>query len=79
MKIDQTIIEKTIHCKKEFECLHDVHNSCCIHHKIIRCVEESVLFVKCNDCLCRYNMMYGGNNSVCSCPVRMEIYRKHNK
>jgi len=79
MKIDQKVIEKTIHCKKEFECLRDVHTSCCINHKVVRCVEKRVLFVKCMDCLCHYNMTYGVNNIVCSCPVRVEIYRKYNK
>lgn len=74
-KIDQKIIGQTTKCDKEFACLKEHGNPCCI---IDNCINGKVHFVKELKRQCFYSMCFG-NSVVCLCPVRKEIYNKHGK
>jgi hypothetical protein len=78
MDIDPEILKNTTHCKKYFECLLDKNNSSCLKVHVTHCVGAKVLFVKCANHLCRYNMNYG-TKIICHCPTRLEIYKKHRR
>lgn len=74
--IDKTILDETVHCRKDFECLEN-DNSLCVAKKVESLVDGKVLFLKCNE-MCRYKITYG-NSAICNCPTRIEIFRKYNR
>jgi len=74
--IHKSILEETVHCRKDFECLKN-DNSLCITKKVENCVDGRILFLKCNE-MCSYKMTYG-NSAICNCPTRKEIFRKYNR
>ena len=60
-------------CKKKFACLKD-QSTCC---KVDDCINDSVLFVKSTyDAPCPYQQLFG-NEFICNCPVRKELYDRH--
>ena len=73
MEIKNEILEKTLLCTKSFACLNDINTYC----KVESCVNNQVLFVENhkND-LCYYRRTFG-NSHFCTCPTRIEIYRKY--
>ena len=72
MKIDENIINKT-DCKKNFACL-DNTDVCC---KITNCVNNQIYFVDCKDKkYCNFKKFFG-NSNYCTCPTRIEIYKKY--
>jgi len=74
MEIDQTILNNTTNCNKNFCCLNDKQQCLC---EIDHCVEDRVLFVKCdNNVRCHYKISFG-NSYICNCPTRHEIFIKY--
>jgi hypothetical protein len=74
MIIDKNILEKTTKCEKNFKCLDNPKEICC---KVEEVIDNKVFFVKCLSYdYCNYKTPYGYSN-ICSCPTRIEIYRKH--
>jgi hypothetical protein len=45
--IDKTILDETVHCRNDFECLKK-EDALCIVKKVENCVDGKVLFLKCN-------------------------------
>jgi hypothetical protein len=76
MEIDKKILDETIHCTNEFECLKN-ENYICIITKVGHCIDGKVHFVNCNK-VCNYSMSVGGS-TICNCPTRKEIYNKYKK
>ena len=75
MEIKKEILDKTVHCTKDFDCLKN-NNICCI---VVHCVNKEVHFVECRqDCSCSYRVNFG-NSYICSCPTRKEIYNKYGR
>lgn len=77
MDINQKIIDETIHCENNFECLENENHSCFLM-KIDHCIGHKVLFINCTKITCHYNMNFG-NGVVCNCPTRKEIYYKYKR
>lgn len=77
MKIDKEILKKTTRCEKKFECLKN-ENYTCIILKVESHANGKVLFVNCENYICKYKMNFG-DGTVCNCPTRQEIFRKYNK
>ncbi len=74
LKIDEKIIRETTRCDRKFLCLKTPSNIYC---QVKDCINEEVLFVKCEDTIiCNYKMSFG-NSFVCNCPTRKEIYNLH--
>jgi hypothetical protein len=73
MEIKKEVLEKTLLCTKSFACLNDINTYC----KVESCVNNQVHFVenKKND-FCNYRRAFG-NSYFCTCPTRIEIFRKH--
>lgn len=74
MEIDENIIKKASKCEKHFACLNNYDHKCC---QINICVNNEICYLrneKKKDCY--YNESYGFTNR-CTCPVRIEIYRKN--
>jgi len=74
--IDDCILERTIHCVKNFECL-ESKDSSCVLKDVECCVDGKVLFLNCDE-MCRYKMTFG-NSRICNCPTRKAIFNKYNK
>jgi len=75
MEIEKEILDKTVHCTKDFDCLKNNN----IHCKVENCVNNEVYFVECcekNPCNYRVNF---GNSHICTCPTRKEIYNKYGR
>ena len=75
IEIDIEAIKKTIHCRKDIDCL-----KCedCILKKVDSLVGGQVLFIDCADSSCDYYMRYG-SSTICHCPTRLAIYKKYAK
>lgn len=73
MEITKETIEKTTKCLKNFECL----NGGSIRCKVEDCINNEVHFVKSSSTeYCPYNLSFGDDN-ICTCPTRKEIYNKY--
>lgn len=70
--ISQEILDLAKNCDKNFACLAESDNPSC---KIASCINE-VYFLEKLERVCPFNMHFG-NNVICNCPVRLEIYRKY--
>lgn len=74
MEIDKIIIEKTLNCNKNFDCLNNNAHVCC---KVEDCINNEVHFIKCLEKLqCTYKMSFG-ESFICTCPTRKEIFNKY--
>lgn len=71
-KIDKKVIEST-ECEKSFECLTNQELLC----KVKLCLAGEVHFLRCEDHVCKFKMFFG-KESLCTCPVRKEIYNRYN-
>jgi len=68
IKVDKKIIDST-ECEKSFECQKNTENLC----KVKLCIAGHAHFLRCNDKKCKFKL-YFQNESMCTCPVRQEIY-----
>ena len=71
MKLSLKILAKD--CKFEHACLD------CNGHKICEvkeCLNNKILFVDYNQSMCDYYISFG-NEKVCFCPTRKEIFQKY--
>ena len=77
MEIEKEILDKTVHCKKDFDCIKN-NNICCT---VTRCVDKEVHFVECSqeNNSCEYRMTFGFATYICTCPTRKEIYKKYGR
>ena len=72
LKISEEIIQQTTKCDRDFACLKpDDKPSCSIKD----CVSQKVHFVAKHNRYCRYSFRFG-NEIICSCPVRKELYNR---
>ena len=76
LKIDDRIRRKAKKCVRDFACL-------CGDEKCLQNVEHtlqgSVCYVNCEEKGCAYRVSHGFLGVVCSCPVRVEIFKRHGK
>ena len=72
-EISQTIIQQTTQCDKEFNCLKSGNHPSCF---IKDCVNNQVHFVVKHGRYCPYSL-YFGNEVICTCPVRKELFSKY--
>jgi hypothetical protein len=75
-EIDEQIVLASDRCREAYSCLKGVEDCLCS-------VEDElggrVLFVtEHNSIACPYKMSYGYSH-ICSCPVRMEIYKRYSR
>lgn len=74
IKIKEETIKKTNKCNKKFACLSTNNQVCC---KVEYRTNGSFLFIYCsNNKHCNYIMTLG-NNYICNCPIRKEIYNRY--
>ena len=74
-QISEDTKKRTSKCSYNFECLNnEKFDTCCIDKEI-----SGGLFVKniCNQKFCNY-FLYSRSRHICICPIRVEIYRRHN-
>lgn len=72
--VSADVMRATTKCQKDFSCLDGKNRTCC---EITDCVNNEVIFVKCKHSpSCPYQQRFG-NEFVCNCPIRKEIYIKH--
>jgi hypothetical protein len=71
VQVSQDIIERATKCRRQFVCLSgDVESLCRVRHY----VSGKVHFVECTeDSWCNSRFLFG-DDWVCVCPVRKEIY-----
>jgi hypothetical protein len=78
MEIEEKIIQETIHCKRNFECLKADNESFRINGTLERSLDGKVHIIYCNKIICHYRMNFG-KYTICNCPTRNEKYRMHKK
>ena len=72
ISISDSIRNEAVKCKKRFSCLKK--RDCC---KVVDCINDSVLFVDSTyEASCPYQQLFG-NEFICNCPVRKELYDKY--
>jgi len=76
-KISDNILNVTTKCPNNFGCLTEPDKYIC---KIDKIVGEDILFVKHGNphYYCPYAVTFG-HSLVCTCPTRLEIYRKYSR
>ena len=78
MVIDQNILLETTKCRNDFECLKN-EDYFCETKKVTHCVSDVVYFTNCNSITsCNYKIRFG-NEIICQCPTRKEIFNKYDK
>ena len=75
LDIEEAILRKTTKCENGFACLSG--DDKCLSD-VEEFVRDSVCYVNCRENGCPYRVSHGYLGSVCSCPVRLEIFRRHN-
>ena len=75
MIIEKEILDRTTNCQQKLACFNEENSIC----KVIRCIDNRVLFVDCPECsVCKYKVPFG-NLIICNCPTRKEIYYKYHR
>jgi len=76
-KISKEIIDKTIKCEHNFDCLAEHNKKLC---KVVQTTgsAQEVIFVEPNDLYqnCPYVTDFA-DSFICTCPIRIEIYKKY--
>ena len=73
LEVDKTVVDKTTKCPDDFACLTGKYELCPVHLAI----NSDALLIGSNEGKkCDYIISFGGQ-PVCTCPVRIEIYRKY--
>ena len=73
IQINEDILKKTISCEKNFSCLSDQKDLCEMKSQIVRVV----YFIKHpKNKRCSYSLSFG-NDYICNCPTRQEIYKRY--
>jgi hypothetical protein len=75
MEIKKEIIESAKKCEYNFECLSN-KNCFCLSSIVNNIIYDKALFIKCNENSCGYNIIFG-QSTICTCPVRSEIFKKY--
>jgi hypothetical protein len=74
IEISDEIKLSASYCTKEFSCLSDANRDLC---RVKEHIGEKVYFIACKeDKYCAYKESFG-NENLCTCPVRKEIYDKY--
>ena len=72
--VSKEVIQATTGCKKKFSCLGDKNKDLCT---IGTSMDGKVHFIVCLDEInCSYQRSYG-EEFICDCPIRKEIYNKY--
>jgi hypothetical protein len=72
--ISEEAIAETLRCVKDFSCLKKRSEDFC---KIESCVNGKVHFIQClSTTSCSYQLLFG-EECICTCPTRKELYNKH--
>ena len=74
LDIDNSVLEETTSCERTFACLKgEEHIYCRVEDSVV----DRIHFVSClNKKYCSYKIDFG-LSKVCSCPTRIEIFKKH--
>jgi len=75
-QISEDTKKRTLKCSYNFECLNnDKFATCGIDKEI----SGGLIINKiCNQKVCNY-FLDAGSRHICACPIRVEIYRRHNR
>ena len=76
LKIDESILKKTTKCEGDFSCLSG--DDKCLFN-VEDTIRDSACYVTCEEDECAYWLSHGFMGAVCSCPTRVEIYKRHKK
>ncbi|VVB86680.1 Uncharacterised protein [uncultured archaeon] len=73
IKVSEDALKKT-KCKKDFSCLSGERTDLCM---VEYCVNGEIHFLRCMyNSRCGYQIPFG-YSSVCTCPVRKELYNRY--
>jgi len=76
LAVDETILEETTRCHRNFACLANNDNVYC---EVEKCMAGRILIMKSlTREYCNYRMFFGHSYVICDCPTRREIYKKYN-
>ena len=73
-KVPDEIVEQTKKCKKDYECLSGSVDLCPINLP-----KDTSVYVKCknNQQPCDYCISVGSIECMCTCPTRLELYKRY--
>jgi hypothetical protein len=74
LTVSKPIQDRTTRCQSDFSCLSGPLDSIC---KITRRIAGDVFIIQCAEkSTCKYCECFG-SWSICTCPIRMELYKRH--
>jgi hypothetical protein len=81
-KVGEEILKLATKCEKNFRCLSDNPPNLC---RVLRTVGTELIITNCTEhcAMCRYCLVFkpsehhATNESFCTCPVRMELYKRY--
>jgi hypothetical protein len=75
IEIDDSVLAGTTLCEKNFACLLSEKNVCM---KVDQCLISPSMLVNCleSNC-CTYKFLWGDSTIRCTCPTRLEMFRKY--
>jgi hypothetical protein len=74
LDIDNSVLNDTTSCERTYACLKGKEHIYC---KVKEIVVDKIHFISClNKSYCNYKVDFG-LSQVCSCPTRIEIFKKH--
>ena len=75
MEIEAEVLQNTKKCTSNFECLIN-EDYVCRNTIVDRNYSNKILFIDCPKSSCNYRTNFA-DKTICSCPVRIEIYVKY--
>jgi len=78
LQIDEAILKKTTKCTNEFKCLKGDEYPLCRAEDRLPLEDYGIFVMTITRNSCSYKIPYGYSH-ICRCPVRMDIYMRHNK
>ena len=76
IEVNENVINKTTHCDHEFICLEDEWTQCGVVKTLITDKLLYVHFEWGQQRACSYRVPFG-NGYYCTCPTRIEIYKRY--
>ena len=78
-EVDDDTIKRAVRCDKDYACLRGEEGLHCKPSDVMSGTSGEAALIQCpEEDGCAYCQSFGGT-SICQCPVRIEIFRRHGK
>jgi len=79
-KVSEESIQMASSCQDNYSCLDDEERCLCPVRDAVESTKSTVIFLDTpKKCPAGYNVSFGINYHFCTCPVRLEIWKRYRK